>query len=201
MPMRLRRPLIIVAAAAVLVALVAVGLSQAPSTDTDPEATGFSLAQARKQLAGAPAPLAALHAQGGRILTGGERAIRARLAALKGTPVVVNKWASWCGPCRAEFPFLQQASVRYGRRIAFIGLNSGDNAADARAFLRRFPVPYPSYEDPREQAARALKASTAYPITIFYDAQGRQVALHQGGYPTQAKLDEDLERYLKPAAK
>ncbi|MCW3013809.1 MAG: TlpA family protein disulfide reductase [Solirubrobacterales bacterium] len=197
--MRPRRLLTVIAAAAVLVALVAVGLSQAPSTDTSPKATNFSLAQAGKALAGAPAPLAALHAQGARLLGGGNGAVTARLDALKGTPVVVNKWASWCGPCRAEFPLFQQASVKFGKQIAFVGLDSGDNHNDAVRFLKRFPVPYPSYEDPREHVAGALKASTAYPITIFFDATGKQVYMHQGGYPTQQKLDEDLQRYLKPA--
>jgi cytochrome c biogenesis protein CcmG/thiol:disulfide interchange protein DsbE len=198
--MRLRRPLIALVAAAALVALVLVGLSQAPSTDTSPEATSFTLAQAEKDLAGAPASLAALHAEGAQLLGGGKDAVTTRLAALEGTPVVVNKWASWCGPCRAEFPFFQQASVKYGKRIAFLGLNSGDNHTDAAAFLKKFPVPYPSYEDPQERVAGALKANTAYPITIFFDATGKQVYLHQGGYPTQARLDEDLQRYLKPAA-
>ncbi len=195
-----RRPVIALVAAAALTVLVLVGLAQAPTTDTSPKPTRFTLTQAQRDLAGAPVPLAALHAQGSQLLGGGTTAATARLAALKGTPIVVNKWASWCGPCRAEFPLFQRASVTFGKQVAFVGLNSGDSRADATAFLARFPVPYPSYEDPKERIAATLKASTAYPITIFYDAAGKQVALHQGGYPTQAKLDEDVRRYLKPAA-
>ncbi len=194
-----RRVLAWLTGAVALVAVVVIGVSQAPKTDTNPKPTKFSLAQAQKDLAGAPAPLAALHAQSAELLDGGKSAVTARLDGLKGTPVVVNKWASWCGPCRAEFPFFQQASTKYGKQIAFLGLNSGDNEGDAGAFLKRFPVPYPSYQDPRERVAAALGANTAYPITIFFDASGKQVYLHQGGYPTQAKLDEDLQRYLKPA--
>lgn len=193
-----RRLAIALVAAAALTALVLVGLAQAPTTDTSPKPTRFTLAQAQRDLAGAPAPLAALHAQASQLLGGGTTAVTARLAALEGTPVVVNKWASWCGPCRAEFPLFQRASVAFGKQVAFVGLNSGDSHADATAFLARFPVPYPSYEDPKEQTAAALKASTAYPITIFYDSAGKQVALHQGGYPTQATLDKDVRRYLKP---
>lgn len=192
-----RRPILLAALAVVVVAAVVAGLSQAPTADTDPKPTNFTLAQAQKELAGAPAPLAALHAQAGELLGGGKDAIRARIASFKGTPVVVNKWASWCGPCRAEFPYLQQASVDHGKEVAFIGLNSGDNAQDASAFLRKFPVPYPSYEDPKEKIAIDLKASTAYPITIFYDATGKQVYLHQGYYAEQKQLDEDLAKYLK----
>lgn len=201
MTMRPSRSLLAAVVAAIaLIVVVVVGLGQTESVDTNPKATSFSLVDAQRTLAGAPAPLAALHAQSAQILDGGKQAVQARLKALKGTPVVVNKWASWCGPCRAEFPFFQQTSVKYGKRIAFVGLNSGDNKGDATRFLEKFPIPYPSYADPREQAAAALKASTAYPITIFFDASGEQVYLHQGGYPTQAKLDADIERYLKPSA-
>ncbi len=198
--MRSRRTLLTVAAAVVIVALIAVGLSQAPSTDTSPKQTTFTLAQARQDLAGAPAPLAALHAQSAQLLGGGKDAVLARLDSLKGTPIVVNKWASWCGPCRAEFPLFQRAGVTFGKQVAFLGLNSGDNEADAGAFLQKFPVPYPSYQDPKEQAAGELKANTAYPITIFFDAAGKQVYLHQGGYPTQEALDGDVRRYLKLAS-
>ena len=80
-------------------------------------------------------------------------ALRARLAALRGHPVVINKWASWCAPCRAEFGAFQRASVTQGREVAFIGIDSGDTSrADALAFLRSFPVSYPSYYDQSGQA-------------------------------------------------
>ena len=63
----------------------------------------------------APArPASKLGAESGRLVGGGVRAYERQLAALKGTPVVVNQWASWCGPCRFEFPFFREAARRYG---------------------------------------------------------------------------------------
>ena len=84
------------------------------------------------QLAGSPAPLAALHAQANELLGGGRRALRARLAALHGWPIVINKWASWCEPCKAEFGVFQRVSLKLGRRVAFIGIDSGDTARRSR---------------------------------------------------------------------
>src|SRR5213592_5246838 len=84
--------------------------------------------------------LAALDAQANHLLGGGTSAFEKQVRALRGHPIVVNQWASWCGPCRFEFPFLQRLSVSYGRRVAFLGVDTDDNDGDARSFLRRFPV-------------------------------------------------------------
>src|SRR6476646_9849467 len=109
------------AAVAALIALLIVGLTQLGGSGTATSAPRLSLAQMKARLAGSAAPLAALHAQAGEILGGGEPALRARLAALRGNPSVVNKWASWCVPCRAEFGAFQQVSLAHGRTVAFIG--------------------------------------------------------------------------------
>ena len=100
----------------------------------------------RRSFAGAPPPLAALHDQASELLDGGADAFKARLAKLRGYPVVVNKWASWCGPCRAEFPYFQRQVARStAREVAFLGVDSNDNDGDAREFLSEYPVTYPSY--------------------------------------------------------
>lgn len=189
-----RRTLAVLLGAVALVVVLAIGLSQRPE-DESGDTPRLSLAQQQKALAGSPPELAALHAQAGELLGGGKDALRARLAALKGRPVVVNKWASWCAPCRAEFPFFQHAGARFGKRVAFVGLNSGDGDGAAASFLARYPVSYPSYTDPKEKAALSLGAGSNYPITLFYDASGKQRFVHQGGYPTLAKLEEDIRTY------
>ncbi len=184
------------AAVVVVVAFLVIGLVQANNGGSDkPKSAAPAAAKVRQELAGAPAPLAALHAQGSRLLGGGRDAFKARLAALKGHPVVVNKWASWCGPCRAEFPDFQKASVKYGKRVAFVGVDGNDNHGDAVRFLKQYPVPYPSYEDPDGRIAQVLDATVAFPTTVYYDRTGKLSYLHQGQYLTGAKLEQDIQRY------
>ena len=124
----------------VLVVLLAIGIVQLTrSAQTPLPPSGLTVAQMQARLAGSPAPLSALHAQANELLGGGARALRARFATLRGLPVVINKWASWCEPCRAESGVFQRASVSMGREVAFIGLDSGDpSRADALGFLRTF---------------------------------------------------------------
>ena len=150
-----------------------------------------------RALAGAPKPLAALYDQADRLLPGEEEAFENRLAELRGYPVVVNKWASWCGPCREEFPFLQRLSARLGKRTAFLGVDSDDSSAAARTFLDEYPVPYPSYSDPDEKIAELIKATVGFPATSFYDRSGKLVFVKQGQYPTQADLAADIRRYAR----
>jgi cytochrome c biogenesis protein CcmG/thiol:disulfide interchange protein DsbE len=150
-----------------------------------------------KRLAGAPPALAALYKQGNELLDGGVGAFKARLRKLRGYPVVVNKWASWCGPCRFEFPFFQRQSVRQGKHVAFLGVDSDDSDGDAREFLRKYPVPFPSYKDPHLAIAAELGAVQATPATAFYDSRGKLAFLHQGGYASEDKLAEDIARYAR----
>lgn len=148
-----------------------------------------------RALAGAPAPLAALHEQAGGLLPGGLGAFEQRIAALKGYPVVVNIWASWCGPCRYEFPTLQKLSARYGKRVAFIGVDSEDDADAAATFLEEEPVPYPSYSDPGKEILGSLGGRGGLPDTAFYDGDGQLAYLKQGPYTDDAELEADLRRY------
>lgn len=143
-----------------------------------------------------PARLASLHTQGNQLLDGGSSAFHSRLASLHGLPVVVNKWGSWCGPCQSEFPAFQRASVRFGRQVAFIGIDGKDSTPAAAGFLRRFPVTYPSYVDPQENIARSIQAATYFPQTVFYDRQGHSVYDHAGPYLSAGALERDIRHYV-----
>ena len=151
-----------------------------------------------RALAGSPPPLAALHRQANELLPGEVDAYERRIEALRGYPVVVNVWASWCGPCRLEFPYFQQAAADYGKRVAFLGIDSEDSDDGASTFLEEEPVPYPSYTDPGKEIAESIGASLGLPDTAFYDRRGELVYLKQGPYDDEAELRADIERFALP---
>jgi cytochrome c biogenesis protein CcmG/thiol:disulfide interchange protein DsbE len=110
---------------------------------------------------------------------------------------VVNKWASWCGPCRLEFPFFRSQAEKRSGEVVFLGVNSNDNRAAAEEFLKEEPVPFKHFEDPKLEVAASFNAVQAFPSTAFYDSKGELAFVHQGGYPSEAELVEDIERYAR----
>jgi len=130
-----------------------------------------------------------------RLLAGGKRLLVRRLAAARGTPVVVNQWASWCGPCRYEFPFFQKLAQRYKGRVRFLGVDSRDSRAAAERFLERYPTPYEHIEDPEAEAARTFGGGRSWPTTAFYAASGRLTFTRQGSYDSVEDLDADIRHY------
>jgi cytochrome c biogenesis protein CcmG, thiol:disulfide interchange protein DsbE len=156
-----------------------------------------------KALAGAPASLAALHRQANELLPGGIESYERQIEGLRGYPIVVNVWASWCGPCRFEFPHLQRAAADYGKRVAFLGIDKQDSDDAAETFLREEPVPYPSYTDPDEEIAESIDddATRGLPTTAFYGRDGQLAYLKLGPYDDEDELRADIERYaLRGAA-
>lgn len=148
-----------------------------------------------KKLAGAPAPLAGLYAQPNELLSGGLDAFNERLSGLKGFPAVVNVWASWCGPCREEFPHFQQVSANMGKKVGFLGVNPDDNDDAAETFLADHQLPYPSYTDPDEEIARELDATHGYPATVFFNAEGDLTYTKSGPYTSNEDLVADIRTH------
>ena len=183
--------------AVALIAVLVIGLSQAGSDSSEAGIPGpLTRDQVLEPLAGAPAPLAALHREANALPEATPASYRRQLRELRGYPVVVNAWASWCGPCKLEFPLFQRAASRLGKRIAFVGLNVSDAKDEAAAYLEKAPVPYPSLVDGDFKIlGAAAKGAQGLPITIFYDAKGEQTFIHQGGYTNEQELLDDIERY------
>ena len=160
-----------------------------------------SQADYERALAGAPPPLDRLYSRSNELLSGGPEAFERALRGLRGHPVVVNKWASWCGPCRFEFPFFQKQVGKRGKAIAFVAVDSEDARDEARQFLEEFPVPYPSFFDPKSDIAERLGSERNFPTTTFYDAGGELVYTKPGGYASEAALEDDIREYAIAGAR
>lgn len=126
---------------------------------------------------------------------------RVSLSELRGTPVVLNFWASWCDPCRVEAPVLERGWRQAQRQgVLFLGLNMQDVTDDAREFLREFEVSYLNVREGGKETSRRYGA-TGLPETYFISARG-QVVAHVIGALTTAQLRAGVAgaRNGRPAA-
>ena len=159
------------AAIALVLAATAVALVARPSL-VNTTTGSSSRAPQLTTLGGGPAPAFSLPdlAEPSRVLSLGE---------LRGRPVLVNFWASWCVPCRKEMPVLEAAYRRLHGRVAFVGVDTNDTRNAALAFLRQTGVTYPSAYDPHGTAATAY-GLFGLPTTVFVAPDGQMIERHVG---------------------
>jgi cytochrome c biogenesis protein CcmG, thiol:disulfide interchange protein DsbE len=117
------------------------------------------------------------------------------LASLRGKPVVVNFWASWCVPCRSEFPVIRDAAAAHAKDgLVVIGVLYKDDAASAKAFVESFGATWPSLPDADGSIAAAYRV-VAPPQTYFIDARGILQAIQIG----QMEASDFASQYAKIA--
>lgn len=121
------------------------------------------------------------------------------IASWKGAPIVVNLWASWCGPCRTEARALESVFQQFkDQNVKFLGLNTRDGLEAAKAFNKRFETGYPSIQDKDGQLTLVFGnlGPAATPSTIILDSEGR-VAARILGPVTEAELRSVLTAVIE----
>ncbi len=118
-----------------------------------------------------------------------------RLSDLRGTPVILNFWTSWCPPCRLEMPALERVSKAYQGRVHIIGVNVTvlDDLAKARAFLQELGITFPIWLDETGAAMETYQVN-ALPTTFFIDARGMICEVVVGGPMAEALLRTRVQR-------
>ena len=124
---------------------------------------------------------------------------RLSLAELRGRPVVLNFWASWCIPCRDEAPSLNASAGAHRGEVVFVGVDVQDLRSDALSFLREFNVAYVSVRDEADETFRAY-GLTGVPETYYVSADGRIVA-HSPGAITRSSLEAGITQAIEGRAR
>jgi cytochrome c biogenesis protein CcmG/thiol:disulfide interchange protein DsbE len=124
----------------------------------------------------------------------GRQGQRVTLAEHRGTPVVLNFWASWCAPCVKEMPLLERTHQQLGDQVQFLGVDGNDSRRLATDLMATTKVTYPSGYDPKDAVFREYRLR-GRPTTVFIDAAGTIKGVHAGELK-QADLHDLLRRYL-----
>ena len=113
-----------------------------------------------------------------------------KLTDLRGRVVLLNFWATWCGPCRVEMPDLQARADRWADRLTVVGVNFDESEAEVRSFRDELGLTFPLVLDPGAKVQNLYRI-VGYPTTVFVDAQGIVRAQHVG-----LMSPEQLDKYL-----
>jgi thiol-disulfide isomerase/thioredoxin len=114
-----------------------------------------------------------------------------KLSDFRGQPVMVNFWATWCGPCREEVPYIEEAHLQYGDDLTILAVNAGEDLASVKQFAVDHALSFPILLDPSGKALRAYHPS-GYPTTYFIDSDGIIQVIELGSM-SRALLFDDLE--------
>lgn len=174
-------------AAVVVAAVASVALALARAHQTNPVPVARASGGAASPLVGKALPTLQLTDTDGRQVS---------IDQLRGRPAMLNFWATWCIPCRAEMPEIEYEHRQWTDRVAIIGVDDGEDAATIRGFTSELGISYPIWRDQRGQVDHLLKAP-GLPYTIFLDRDGkvRQVYL---GQMDRGFIEQQLTMLSKP---
>lgn len=159
-------------------------------TPAAPQGTTGSSTSAGNPLVGKPAPDFTLQA-----LNGSASSIH--LADLKGKPVVINFWASWCGPCNDEAPILSQSwPTLKSQGVVMIGIDASYSTQEAQNFIKQYGVAYPNVEDTTNRDTAIAYGVTAMPETFFINRQGVIVAHYSAPFTSSQTFKSEVSKIL-----
>ena len=120
------------------------------------------------------------------------------LTKLRGKVVYLDFWASWCGPCRQSFPWMNEMQEKYGQQgLEVLAINLDGNLADAKKFLQENPAKFKTIYDTKAQTPKLLGVK-GMPTSYLIDRQGRVVSVHVGFNPAKkSELESELKRVLE----
>jgi len=172
-----------------VLALILRNHDSASSTTRDaPPSTVVPPYDASKARVGHRAPQFALPDLNGRTVS---------LSQLRGRPVVLTFFASWCHPCEEELPVLEKVQKEYGSRLTVVGVNFRDSAGDSRQFVRDLKVTFPALvEDEGDNPVAARYGVNGPPMTFFIDAQGKIATPPLYGSGSRKDLQPGLDALL-----
>lgn len=131
----------------------------------------------------------------GAIVDGSVERFSQTLAEMRGRPIVVNFWATWCEPCKDEMPRLVAAARTYRGRVHFLGVDVQDDPTAAARFADAYRMPFPSMTDPQRAIVRDQKI-LGLPVTQFYRADGELAFVHSGEIQSD-ELEEKIEELIR----
>lgn len=152
-------------------------------------AAALASAPVAAEIGQGPAPDFTLKSQGGS---------NYKLSELRGEVVMINFWASWCGPCRQEMPYLEELYARYkDMGFTILGVNIEEDSSKAQSLLKDIPVSFPVLFDTQNEVSRLYQVS-AMPSTVMIDRDGNMRYLHRGYKPG---YEQDYQEQIRTLIK